>query len=254
MGGFDTHDSQNQTHADLMARVAHALRYFDTTLGAIGARNNVTTFTASDFGRTFTSNGDGTDHGWGAHHFVMGGAVHGGDLYGTFPTLGAKNAGNNDFDQPRSAGQRRAAAHDLGRPARRHAGRWFGLSDTQVLEIFPNLANFDAASATWASWRASDPERRYCNAFGHVRPRSFAAREIGDRARDAQDPVIGTRRQREAAHRPVEQRQGRRFRPDRVRHIHRFEPGVRPALPFELSRAGGRDPRCDSGRRLRGPW
>ena len=65
MGGFDTHDAQNRNHADLMARLAHALRYFDTTLGAMGARNAVTTFTASDFGRTFTSNGDGTDHGWG---------------------------------------------------------------------------------------------------------------------------------------------------------------------------------------------
>ena len=75
LGGFDTHDLQNRNHADLMARVAQALRYFDTTLGTLNARNLVTTFTASDFGRTFTSNGDGTDHGWGAHHFVMGGEI-----------------------------------------------------------------------------------------------------------------------------------------------------------------------------------
>ena len=56
MGGFCTHDNQNRNHAGLMARLAHALRYFDTALGAMGARSNVTTFTASDFGRTFTSN------------------------------------------------------------------------------------------------------------------------------------------------------------------------------------------------------
>ncbi len=78
LGGFDTHDLQNRNHANLMAQLNQALVYFDATLGALGARQQVTTFTASDFGRTFTSNGDGTDHGWGAHHFLMGGAVHGG--------------------------------------------------------------------------------------------------------------------------------------------------------------------------------
>ncbi len=144
IGGFDTHDNQNRSHADLMARLAHALRYFDTTLGAMGARGNVTTFTASDFGRTFTSNGDGTDHGWGAHHFVMGGAVRGGDLYGNFPVLGAKNANNNNFDSsPNQIGNGallpQTSVDQLGATL----GRWFGgLSDSQLLDVFPNLANF----------------------------------------------------------------------------------------------------------------
>ncbi|MBN8493350.1 MAG: DUF1501 domain-containing protein [Burkholderiales bacterium] len=143
MGGFDTHDNQNRNHADLMAKLAHALAYFDSTLGAMGARGNVTTFTASDFGRTFTSNGDGTDHGWGAHHFVLGGAVRGGDLYGAFPTLGAKNANNNNFDSsPDQLGNGvllpTTSVEQLGATL----GRWFGLSDGQLLDIFPNLANF----------------------------------------------------------------------------------------------------------------
>jgi uncharacterized protein (DUF1501 family) len=98
MSGFDNHDNQNYSHAELMARLDHALGYFDETLGLLGAQNMVTTFTASDFGRTFTSNGDGTDHGWGAHHFVMGGAVRGGRIVGSFPKLGIKNTNDNNFD------------------------------------------------------------------------------------------------------------------------------------------------------------
>ena len=146
LGGFDTHSNQNPQHADLMARVAHALQYFDTALGAINARAHVTTFTASDFGRTFTSNGDGTDHGWGAHQFVMGGAVRGGDLYGTFPRLVARSTGSNEFDSPdqlrNGALLPSTSVDQLGATL----GRWFGLSDGQALEVFPNLANFNAGA------------------------------------------------------------------------------------------------------------
>jgi uncharacterized protein (DUF1501 family) len=147
MGGFDTHDLQNRNQADLMARLNHALAYFDTTLGALNARNNVTTFTASDFGRTFTSNGDGTDHGWGSHHFVMGGAVRGGDLYGRFPALAFKNPNNNNFD---------GSADQLGNgallPERSvdqlgaTLGAWFGVGSSDLLQVFPNLARFDTSA------------------------------------------------------------------------------------------------------------
>jgi len=146
LGGFDTHDLQNRNQADLMARIAHAMRYFDTALGAMNARSNVTTFTASDFGRTFTSNGDGTDHGWGSHHFVMGGAVSGGNIYGRHPVLGAKNANNNNFDSsPDQLGNGamlpEVSVDQLGATL----GRWFGVSDSGLLDIFPNLAQFDLA-------------------------------------------------------------------------------------------------------------
>jgi uncharacterized protein (DUF1501 family) len=146
LGGFDTHDQQNRNQADLFARLDHALKYFDTTLGALNARNQVTTFTASDFGRTFTSNGDGTDHGWGSHHLVMGGAVKGGDLYGTFPTLATKNANNNNFDgSPQQLGNGAllpgTAVDQLGYTL----GTWFGLTPAQLLDIFPNLSNFNAS-------------------------------------------------------------------------------------------------------------
>jgi uncharacterized protein (DUF1501 family) len=143
IGGFDSHDLQNRNNSDLMARLAHAMRYFDTTLAALGAQNKVTAFTASDFGRTFTSNGDGTDHGWGAHHFVMGGAVKGGDIYGNFPVLGAKNASNNNFDSsPNQIGNGslipETAVDQLGATL----AKWFGVSDSDALTVFPNLANF----------------------------------------------------------------------------------------------------------------
>lgn len=137
LGGFDTHDRQKIQQADLMARLAHALAYFDTTLAALqGAdlRRQVTTFTASDFGRTFTSNGDGTDHGWGAHHFVVGGAVRGRDIYGAFPASGlghALDVGSGSLLPTISVDQYGATL-----------ARWFGVPDSQLGEVFPNLANF----------------------------------------------------------------------------------------------------------------
>ena len=146
VGGFDTHDGQNTGLADLYARINQAMLYFDTSMGALNARSQVTTFTASDFGRTFTSNGDGTDHGWGSHHLVMGGAVNGGDLYGRFPTLALKNPNNNNFDgSPDQLGNGSllpgTSVDQLGATV----GRWFGASDTQLAGIFPNLANFNVA-------------------------------------------------------------------------------------------------------------
>lgn len=146
MGGFDTHDAQNRNHADLMAKLAHAMRYFDTTLGAMGARDKVTSFTASDFGRTFTSNGDGTDHGWGAHHLVMGGAVKGGDLYGNFPVLGVKNANNNNFDSsPHQIGNGSLLPETSVDQLGATLARWMGVADGQLGDVFPNLMNFDAS-------------------------------------------------------------------------------------------------------------
>jgi uncharacterized protein (DUF1501 family) len=142
MGGFDTHDFQNRNQADLMARLSHALSYFDGVLTGMGVQNNVTTFTASDFGRTFTSNGDGTDHGWGAHHLVMGGAVRGGDLYGHFPQFGTADA-KGVFSSPNQIRNGAMLPETSVDQYAATLGRWFGLSDTQLLDLLPNLRNFD---------------------------------------------------------------------------------------------------------------
>lgn len=134
MGGFDTHDGQNMNQADLLARISHALGYFDTTLGTLGMRDNVTLFTASDFGRTLTSNGDGTDHGWGAHHFVSGGAVNGGEIFGRFPQFGMTLS-----DSASNAYLPVTSVDTIGSTL----GKWFGATDAQLDTVFPNLKNFN---------------------------------------------------------------------------------------------------------------
>jgi uncharacterized protein (DUF1501 family) len=134
LGGFDTHDNQAPQHARLLTELGEALEYFDSVMTTAGLNNQVTTFTASDFGRTLTANSDGTDHGWGSHHIVTGGAVQGQDMYGQYPVIGSNQA--NDM----GAGRLIPTTS-----VEQYAGtlaRWFGLSDSQVKEVFPNFANF----------------------------------------------------------------------------------------------------------------
>lgn len=136
--GFDTHNSQNRNHPALLARLADALAYFDTTLAAIGMRNLVTTFTASDFSRTFTTNGSGTDHAWGGHHFIMGGAVRGSNVFGQYPTLGVDQGSFVNPDNERNITIPTTSVDQYAATL----GRWFGVSDSNLDVIFPNLSNF----------------------------------------------------------------------------------------------------------------
>lgn len=137
LAGFDTHNGQLTAHADLLAKVAHAIAYFDTVMASLQGtdmRQQVTLFTASDFGRTFASNGDGTDHGWGAHHFVVGGAVKGKDIYGTFPPSGeghALDVGSGSLLPTVSVDQYGATL-----------ASWFGVPAAQIAGVFPNIGNF----------------------------------------------------------------------------------------------------------------
>ncbi len=137
LGSFDTHQGQAQQHARLLTQLGAALEYFDNVMTTMGLGNQVTAFTASDFGRTLTSNSDGTDHGWGSHHFVTGGAVMGQDMYGQYPIVGANQA--NDLGAGRLIP---TTSVD------QYAGtlaRWFGLSDGQIRQVFPNFGNFGSS-------------------------------------------------------------------------------------------------------------
>jgi uncharacterized protein (DUF1501 family) len=140
MGGFDTHDGLLSVHPALLTDVANALRDFQAALVELGVAPQVTTFTASDFGRTLAGNNDGSDHGWGSMHFVLGGAVQGQRHYGTPPVIA--NNGPDDVGQgrllPSTAVDQYAAT----------LGRWFGLSDAQLLDVLPNLKNYDASART----------------------------------------------------------------------------------------------------------
>jgi len=134
MPGFDTHDNILVEHADLMANLADSLSVFYEALEELGLENQVTTFTMSDFSRRLISNGDGTDHAWGGHSLVMGGAVDGKKIYGEYPELYA--GAPLDLDQGRILPTTSCDEYFA------EMGLWFGVDHTQLVDIYPNLTNF----------------------------------------------------------------------------------------------------------------
>jgi uncharacterized protein (DUF1501 family) len=134
LGGFDTHSNQNTAHTALLTQLADAIAFFQATMAQFGTAGNVTLFTASDFGRALLSNGDGCDHGWGAHHLVVGGAVKGRQVYGSFPDLTANtstDAGNGRLIPTTSVEQYAATM-----------ASWMGVGASDLRLILPNLPNF----------------------------------------------------------------------------------------------------------------
>jgi uncharacterized protein (DUF1501 family) len=141
VGGFDLHDNQvtagattSGAHANLLRNISQSLNAFNNALTQIGAQNQVTTFTASDFGRTYNTNGDGSDHGWGSHHFLMGGAVRGGDIYGRMPTFA--------IDGPDDTGRGRWIPTTSVDEYAGTLAKWFGVSATDLPVVLPNIGRF----------------------------------------------------------------------------------------------------------------
>jgi uncharacterized protein (DUF1501 family) len=136
IGNFDTHAGQLTLQGALLAAISPALNAFYQATQELGVASNVTTFTMSDFSRTFQPNSNtGSDHAWGSHHLVLGGAVKGGQMYGTFPTLalgGPDDSGSNGRWVPTTGSVQYAAT----------LAQWFGVSQAQLPMIFPNIGSF----------------------------------------------------------------------------------------------------------------
>lgn len=134
LDGFDTHGDQLTPHATLLTQLSQALQAFYQTTVELGVDASVTTFTGSDFGRTYKSNGKGSDHGWGNHQFVLGGAIKGGDIYGKVPNLTINGPDDTSDGRwiPTIATDEYAAT----------LARWFGVSAGDLPTVFPNLGRF----------------------------------------------------------------------------------------------------------------
>ena len=139
LGGFDTHSFQVVTQAKLLSELDQALTAFQAEIEAQGNGNSVTTFTMSDFGRTLTTNSNqGTDHAWGANHFVIGGAVKGG-YYGKFPVLLKDGPDSTDS---RGRWIPTTALDQYGSTL----ARWMGVTDMDLPMVFPNIRNFNSSN------------------------------------------------------------------------------------------------------------
>jgi uncharacterized protein (DUF1501 family) len=145
LGGFDLHDDLVSSHVRNMTRVDEAMKaFFDATV-ALGVAQDVTAFTASDFGRTLTSNGDGSDHGWGNHHLVVGGAVKGKALYGYAPPLSVGDTANAE-DQWHVGQGRLLPTTSVDQYAATLA-TWFGVEAGELDGILPSLRNFGGSQS-----------------------------------------------------------------------------------------------------------
>lgn len=135
IGGFDTHSNQLAEQTRLLGMLDNSLVDFNQGVADLGMANNVTTFTASDFSRTYGTNGEGTDHAWGNHHFVMGGAVRGGQIYGDMPVLqvsGPNDTGSRGSWIPGISTDEYSAT----------LAKWFGVSTANMSMVLPNIGRF----------------------------------------------------------------------------------------------------------------
>ncbi|MEM1403125.1 MAG: DUF1501 domain-containing protein [Pseudomonadota bacterium] len=135
MGGFDTHSAQATALPQLLAQIDGAVGAFNSAMKELAVNEQVTLFSASEFGRTLAVNGDGTDHGWGGHQFVVGGAVNGGQLLGAVPPP--------VYDHALDSGGGRLIPQYAVEQFAHPLGRWFGLTDDEVQSALPALSNFN---------------------------------------------------------------------------------------------------------------
>jgi len=134
VGGFDTHTQQMASQPNLIKEVSEAMNAFYNSTIELGLSKQITTFTTSDFGRTYNPNSDGTDHGWGNLQWIMGGAVKGGDIYGKMPSLLV--GGNDDTGRGRWIPSTSVDEYNS------TLAKWFGVSSTNMSTVLPNIGRF----------------------------------------------------------------------------------------------------------------
>ncbi|WP_315981762.1 DUF1501 domain-containing protein [Aliamphritea spongicola] len=138
--GWDHHDELLNNHQRMLQVLSKALGEFQQSLDELGIADQVITFTGSDFGRTLTSNGNGTDHGWGGNTLVMGNAIQGGRIYGQYPSLALGNA------NPLDAGDGVLIPTTATDQLYAELARWFGVADKDIHTLFPNLKKHNQTS------------------------------------------------------------------------------------------------------------
>ena len=145
IGGFDLHDNLIAQHPGVLGKVSDALSAFYRATVELGVANKVTAFTASDFGRTLASNGDGSDHGWGSHHLMVGGAVKGKAFYGTPPpvSVGGTAAASDQWH----VGQGRLLPSTSVDQYAATLAKWFGVADAELAGILPNIGRFGSVAS-----------------------------------------------------------------------------------------------------------
>ena len=158
IGGFDSHDNLLTDHVRNMGRVSGAMTAFHNAMTALGVADKVTAFTATDFGRTLTSNGDGSDHGWGSHQFMVGGAVNGGKFYGYAPPVSVGGHASGDSAAIKAApenqwhvGQGRLLPTTSVDQYAGTLAKWFGVANTELTgqgSVLPFLDNFAGRTLT----------------------------------------------------------------------------------------------------------
>ena len=139
-GGWDHHSEVMDAQTVMLAEISQAVKYFNDAMEEIGMKDKVVLFTASDFGRTLTSNGVGSDHAWGGNHFVMGGPVNGGQIYGSYPSLVL----NSEFLINRGRIIPTTSVDEYGS----ELASWFGVGSSEMETVFPNVNNFYNPSST----------------------------------------------------------------------------------------------------------
>ncbi|HZT56258.1 MAG TPA: DUF1501 domain-containing protein, partial [Burkholderiaceae bacterium] len=144
-GNYDTHANQIADQQGNLDDLSQALNAFYNATVELGVANSVTAFTASDFGRSLPVNSTGTDHGWGGHHFVIGGAVQGGRFYGTLPSL-ALNTDVNPNANPDDTGYGQIVPTTSVDQYAATLASWFGVGAADLATIFPNLGRFATAN------------------------------------------------------------------------------------------------------------